>query len=139
MKDIKPKNLPDQIWAKYKKYKKNAETRGIPFELHPYVFHSRMVRPCYICGKSGEDLSNGLDRVENSDGYNSMNVAACCWNCNRAKNNMSLREFKEWMSRFGEVKDSILYAEKTVEYKNKGCIDRSEMALMLFDEFFREN
>ena len=138
MKDIKPKHLPNEIWKKYKKYKKNAERRNINFELHPYVFHSRLVRPCYICGASGEGIGNGLDRIENDDGYNSMNVAAYCWTCNRAKNNMSLKEFKDWMSRFGDIKDSVKEAEKIVEYKNKGCKSRAEMGLMLFDQFFKK-
>ena len=40
---------------------------------------------------------NGLDRVDNSRGYEPSNVVPCCRRCNRAKDDMSSQEFMKWL------------------------------------------
>lgn len=42
---------------------------------------------------------NGLDRVDNSRGYEPDNVVACCRMCNRAKNDCSVDDFIAWARR----------------------------------------
>jgi hypothetical protein len=36
---------------------------------------------------------NGLDRVDRSKGHTSDNVVSCCWDCNRAKGDMTKEDF----------------------------------------------
>ena len=38
---------------------------------------------------------NGIDRVDSSKGYEYNNVVSCCKNCNSAKMQLSIKEFKE--------------------------------------------
>ena len=44
-------------------------------------------------------LYNGIDRIDSSQGYFKDNVGSCCKTCNRAKSNLSLVEFKDWISK----------------------------------------
>jgi hypothetical protein len=118
-----------QIFKKYKSYMTNAKKRNISFNIEFMTFVDRITKPCYVCGYFHEDKLNGLDRINNSLGYNPLNVAACCWTCNRSKNNSSLSEFKEWLSRMGGVKDSFVEAEISSQYAQKGYMSRAEMVL----------
>jgi hypothetical protein len=40
---------------------------------------------------------NGIDRVDNSKGYIQENVVSCCTQCNTAKLNNNLDDFKNWI------------------------------------------
>lgn len=42
-------------------------------------------------------IYNGLDRIDSSKSHTSDNVVACCYNCNRAKNNRSVTDFLSWV------------------------------------------
>ena len=42
---------------------------------------------------------NGIDRVDSSKGYTIDNVVPCCSACNYAKHEMSVSEFKEYITR----------------------------------------
>lgn len=53
---------------------------------------------CYYCGAQP---INGIDRVENVEGYVLSNVVPCCMYCNKAKLDGSLRTFHEWIIRVG--------------------------------------
>ena len=50
---------------------------------------------------------NGIDRIDSKKGYIQGNVVTCCEKCNRAKNTMTQKEFKEWIQKIYEhyVKD----------------------------------
>jgi hypothetical protein len=39
-------------------------------------------------------LYNGIDRINNEEGYTSNNTVSCCFTCNRMKGTMSSEEFK---------------------------------------------
>lgn len=66
---------------------------------------------CHYCGAkpsqvsrpraafTGEYIYNGIDRVDNSRGYESDNVVSCCKNCNRAKRDMAYEDFIAWAER----------------------------------------
>lgn len=43
---------------------------------------------------NGNFVYNGLDRIDNTKPHHTNNVVPCCFNCNRAKNDMSLSEFR---------------------------------------------
>jgi hypothetical protein len=48
---------------------------------------------------SGNYKYNGLDRVDNNRGYEKDNIVPCCETCNKAKLQMSLGEFLNWIKR----------------------------------------
>ena len=80
----------------YKMYKANAGKRG--FSLTFDQFMTFWQKPCWYSGHKIETI--GLDRIDNSKGYEMDNVVPCCFLCNRAKNRMSYAEFIEWARTF---------------------------------------
>ena len=85
------KNYTQGKKAKYAKYKSNAKTRNYPFNLTFEQFITFWQKSCYYCGDEIETI--GLDRVDNSRGYEIDNVVPCCKICNRMKLNMSKDDF----------------------------------------------
>jgi 5-methylcytosine-specific restriction endonuclease McrA len=43
-------------------------------------------------------IQSGIDRIDNTLGYNIENCVSCCKDCNRAKSDKTLNEFKEWIT-----------------------------------------
>jgi len=98
-------------------YKKHAKDRNLTFNLDYNYFKELTKDICYYCGieptqvyqlkdpktgriRSGVPIKyNGIDRVDSTKGYNNDNVVTCCKVCNRAKSNLPLDEFKEWITR----------------------------------------
>ena len=90
------------------RYKHDARRRGISWELAKEQCRGVFSRPCHYCGlepaqiktsKNGVFLYNGIDRFDNTLGYTKENCVACCWYCNQAKSDMSIGEFKAWLTR----------------------------------------
>lgn len=97
-----------QAWSKHRQ---NAKERDLITEIDFDLFYKISKMSCHYCGslpKSGywenssyrkewnkPFISNGLDRFDNSKGYIKDNVIPCCIRCNRAKNDMSIEEWKE--------------------------------------------
>lgn len=91
-------------------YKRNAEKRGYDFNLDKEQFKNLTQQNCHYCktpplqeSKSTQRKFvqiykyNGIDRVDNTQGYNLTNCVPCCKICNRAKGNLALQEFKNWI------------------------------------------
>lgn len=87
-------------------YKRNAKRRNIKFNLTEKECLLLMVQSCYYCGREpfnvikakqshGEFVFNGIDRVNNSEGYVLNNVVPCCKHCNSMKKDLSNTEFLE--------------------------------------------
>jgi hypothetical protein len=85
-------------------YKKRAEYRKLPFELDKDFFIELTQKDCVYCGakpfslRSGHGSAqsykyNGLDRVDNSKGYEKDNVVPCCKICNQMKMDMKRSDF----------------------------------------------
>lgn len=75
----------------YEACKSNAPDREIEFELNEIEFFNITEKNCYLCDKPNSDFHmNGIDRVNNSNGYNFDNCRSCCWICNKLKNNYEL-------------------------------------------------
>ena len=47
----------------------------------------------------GKYKYNGVDRVENTNGYLTGNCVSCCHICNRAKGEMTVNEFYDWINK----------------------------------------
>lgn len=102
-------------------YRRNAKVRNYVFdESKEFLLEFKKLTKenCNYCGnppyqkvssncksytKEGKIHStyiyNGLDRIDNNKGYEFGNVVACCGICNRAKDIMSLDEFKDWINK----------------------------------------
>lgn len=98
----------------YNNYKKAAKRRGYDFTLSKNEFYNLLNGDCDYCGLEPHmiwkgtkrtiiDISkfkyNGVDRVNNNEGYKIENVVSCCKFCNNAKNTMTTEEFFVWVNR----------------------------------------
>lgn len=92
----------------YSSYKLNAKSRGFDFNIDFDYAVSIMKSDCHYCGiepsntymKSYYNAAyNGIDRVDNTKGYEMDNVVSCCKMCNIAKNNNTEEDFLNWNKR----------------------------------------
>lgn len=100
--------ISNSIW---RIYKRNAKIRSYAWCLSKEEFLNIITSSCYYCGidagntikaRWGKDRTakfNGVDRLDNSIGYNKENCVAACRICNCAKSELSLIEFKDWVKR----------------------------------------
>ena len=104
----KKKGDDDILAAKkllYKTYKKTcAKNRGHSFDINFEEFIKIVQKNCFYCGRPPHKvfrasrtkegfISNGIDRLDNSNGYEKNNIVACCWECNSAKSTLTRIEF----------------------------------------------
>lgn len=73
-------------------------------------WHLLSKKNCYYCGSlpsniikskhnNGDFIYNGIDRLNSNLGYELNNCVPCCKKCNRAKSDMTEREFIEWIKK----------------------------------------
>lgn len=85
-------------------YKKGARNRGHSFDLSKDQFRWITSQGCYYCGDAltntrrsprtnGEYKYTGIDRVDNSKGYEIDNCVPCCRVCNKMKSGMGVKDF----------------------------------------------
>jgi hypothetical protein len=101
----------------YRKYKCNAKKRSYSFNISFEYFISLTNKNCFYCGsipkrvqkfqlniknKHIDYICNGVDRVNNLIGYIEGNCVPCCTICNRAKNNLKLSDFLNWIKNIKE-------------------------------------
>jgi len=89
-------------------YKIGAKRRGFVYDLTEEQFHELTQKDCHYCGAkpsniymskgyNGNYIYNGLDRIDNNKGYTIDNVVPCCYICNQAKHNLTIKDFQEWI------------------------------------------
>jgi hypothetical protein len=79
------------LTSRFSRAQKQAERRGITFNLTLEEYLNTISNPCHYCdNKIGKPVqtSTGLDRLDNSKGYELSNVVSCCWSCNRVRHNV---------------------------------------------------
>jgi hypothetical protein len=93
----------------YNNYRTSAKRRNKEWGLDFDIFLREIIKPCSYCGRIGTNYFNptndweerfeytGLDRVDSSVGYLESNVVPCCKSCNRAKSDMSVEDFYQWI------------------------------------------
>ena len=81
----------------YLQYKKGAYKRKLSFSITPEEFEKLTLSLCHYCGSIIE--RNGIDRKDNSVGYDLSNCLPCCWQCNRSKLAMPYEEFIAWIDK----------------------------------------
>lgn len=80
----------------YNRYKIRAlNIKNIPFEISEEEFNKfRNTCSCYICKRnSNNDHRNGIDRINNKEGYTLDNCRSCCADCNFMKKDMDHDDF----------------------------------------------
>jgi len=85
----------NNINAYYTKTLSDAPKRGLSFNLNFDEFNTLVVSKCYYCDYSKDSETNGIDRVDNSLGYETNNCVSCCKICNRMKNFLHPKFFVE--------------------------------------------
>lgn len=89
-------NLHNDLFCNHKgtpfsEYKKSAEKRNKNFELKIEEFNDIRKEECYLCGKENDvNHKNGIDRVNNKEGYTIENCEACCGECNYLKKDFDI-------------------------------------------------
>jgi len=95
----------------FSSYRQNAKARKLSFNVDFDYALNIIKSNCHYCGiepsntymKSYYNVKyNGIDRVDNTKGYENNNIVACCKMCNIAKNNNSEQDFLNWITRISE-------------------------------------
>lgn len=94
---------------KYVMYKANAKRRGLTFNITVDEFESLVTQPCYYCGEL-DSICNGVDRINNADGYDSKNCVPCCKQCNLMKHAYHYTEFIQKCKRIMEKQGLMSYS-----------------------------
>jgi len=90
----------------YGQYRHEALERNLVFMITQEQFKDLVVQNCYYCGepprsriskRKGLFIYNGVDRVDNLQGYLTTNCVTSCRRCNLAKNQHTLQEFRDWV------------------------------------------
>ncbi len=99
------------VWHARNTYKRRAKIKGFAYELTDSEFEALVLGRCHYCGREASGV-NGIDRIDSSGGYILGNVVTACGQCNIAKNDYSLAEFREWVLRVArrleEIKDGCI-------------------------------
>ena len=74
-------------------YVKGAQKRGINFALPKTRFNELILQPCFYCNHKKDGEVNGIDRLDNNQGYQEDNVVPCCETCNVMKGSQHPQEF----------------------------------------------
>lgn len=94
----------------FRNYKRLAKIRNLSFKLKYKTFLTLTQQNCYYCGLSpkqimksknnnGDYIYNGLDRLNNNQGYTLQNSVPCCKQCNWAKVDLSKEKFLNWINK----------------------------------------
>lgn len=92
----------------YCSYKNNAKMRNLEFNIDFEYFKKIITDNCFYCNIEPSNTYmkryynikyNGIDRINNKEGYNQYNIVSCCKICNISKNNYTTDEYIKWVSR----------------------------------------
>lgn len=82
----------------YRNYKYQAMLGNYPFDISFEGFLMIIYKKCFYCGAEPSPR-NGVDRLDNGNGYVRGNMVPCCGVCNMAKGTKSVSEFILWVMR----------------------------------------
>jgi hypothetical protein len=99
----------------YREYKRNADIRGLRFDLSIEEFKKLIIQNCFYCGtipRAPERKldafmdfwppANGVDRINPNKGYTLVNCIPACKTCNNMKGILGMHEFIEHVRRVHE-------------------------------------
>lgn len=102
-----------KLVKKYETYQRDSKQKNRDFQLTFKEAVKLFTSPCEYCGQLGgvagnshikETKFNGIDRIDNREGYNITNTVSCCYTCNRAKNNMGIIDFVNYLENLIEFR-----------------------------------
>jgi len=104
-------------------YKHRAKKYGRSFSLTKTQFRKLIKGNCLYCGappnnvvknrcNTGDLVYSGIDRIDAAKGYEPDNCVSCCHVCNRAKSDLSVQEFVEWIKRVGDATTDKTFAKR---------------------------
>lgn len=103
------KRYRNSLQARYTKYRIGAEKRNFIFELSLEEFDNITKQPCLYCGEfNGEHKGvpySGVDRIDSSKGYTTLNCIPCCEMCNRMKLDYDM---VDWLKHIKKISDRLL-------------------------------
>lgn len=94
----------------FNNYKSNAKAACLPFSITETDLYFLSQLNCYYCGCAPSTkfkgnrkelasenyfIANGVDRIDSSLGYTTVNIRPCCPECNSMKSNRSYVSFLE--------------------------------------------
>lgn len=102
-----------ELTSIYARYRTGAANRNLSFNIPIETFKELSKLECHYCGAAPSNVSNtgdntgtyvynGMDRVDNSKGYEIDNVVAACGNYNLAKRTMTKESFLSLAKRIYE-------------------------------------
>lgn len=88
-------------------YERHAKRRSLPFNLSKEDFLNICLKDCFYCGTKNSNVTqrktkyqgilrlehNGIDRKDNSKGYDLDNCVPCCKTCNRMKGTLNIEQW----------------------------------------------
>lgn len=105
----------------YRQYKHSAKKRNYSFNISKDDFNLIIFMNCYYCGDEPKQkrsiteklrsvhhegeyiLINGIDRFDNSIGYEFKNCVPCCFTCNKAKSVMTIKEWNNMVLKWSKM------------------------------------
>lgn len=97
----------------YRQYKQQAKDRDYAFDLDRETFEKLIFADCKYCGKPPSNVFsgfqrrnesqhdsifyNGIDRIDNTKGYEASNCVTSCFQCNHAKATFTEEQFITWV------------------------------------------
>ena len=101
----------------FDRYKRNAANNKRTFYLTKEEFRNITKQKCHYCGiepsqryynhdYNGDYIYNGIDRVNNYLGYELDNCVPCCFECNKAKSDISYSKYMDWIDRIIKFRGS---------------------------------
>lgn len=90
-----------RLSSQWRTYRKNASDRGLVWNLSQAAFLNHISSPCRYCGddRASAQMRGGIDRIDNTRGYEPDNCVPCCQTCNRAKLDKTMDEWEAWIGR----------------------------------------
>jgi transposase len=127
---------PEAVWIRLRcQIESGARVRGLEMSLTIEQLKYLCSLPCSYCkspamnkmkgrrgGRSTAETVqhySGVDRVDSTKGYIPGNVIPCCRICNRAKSNLDLEQFIEWLVNFGSALTAADIQRVCAEVENK--------------------
>ena len=87
------KDKKQNLRLQYDVYKRSAGNKNLEFALSLDEFKDIVAKHCYYCGDIQERGFNGIDRIDQRDGYCLTNCVSSCQMCNYIKNTMNTNVF----------------------------------------------
>lgn len=124
----------DNLERHYKVYNIGATKRNLSFNISIEAFETLVNSPCEYCGYHQDHEAIGVDRIDNTRGYEDDNVVPCCKTCNRMKGDLTLHEFTSHIEKIighyvrqeipaqVSVRKSYVPPKKILEYYRNGTL-----------------